>query len=158
MKAGANEDRARLSIDDNERSEWCNDGRLATGWITYTFDKPSTVDELCMKLTGWRMRSYPIEVYADSTLVWSGQTDKSLGYVHIRLRPVEAKQMTIRLKGQVKEKEGFGQITELAAPVDSDLDLYKTPNAEETGNELRIVEAEFLQHLMPLDTDDRVKK
>ena len=158
VKTGANEDRARLSIDDNERSEWCNDGRLATGWITYTFDKPSTVDELCMKLTGWRMRSYPIEVYADSTLVWSGQTDKSLGYVHIRLRPVEAKQMTIRLKGQVKEKEGFGQITELAAPVDSDLDLYKTPNAEETGNELRIVEAEFLQHLMPLDTDDRVKK
>ena len=66
--------------------------------------------------------------------------------------------MTIRLKGQVKEKEGFRQITELAAPVDSDLDLYKTPNAEETGNELRIVEAEFLQHLMPLDTDDRVKK
>lgn len=156
--AGTNQDKAALSIDDNERSEWNNNGQLADGWITYTFNQPSIAHEACLKLTGWRMRSYPLEIYADSTLVWSGLTEKSLGYVHLRLKPVLARQITIRLKGQVKEQEGFSQITELTIPSDGELDLYKTPNAEKNNNELRIVEAEFLHHLCPLDPDDRPNK
>ena len=139
-------------------SEWNNNGQLADGWITYTFNQPSIAHEACLKLTGWRMRSYPLEIYADSTLVWSGLTEKSLGYVHLRLKPVLARQITIRLKGQVKEQEGFSQITELTIPSDGELDLYKTPNAEKSNNELRIVEAEFLHHLCPLDPDDRPNK
>ncbi len=35
--AGANQDEAIKSFDDNELSEWKNDGRLNSAWITYSF-------------------------------------------------------------------------------------------------------------------------
>ncbi len=54
--AGANQDGSDKSFDDNELSEWKNDGRLNSAWITYSLNvRP--VDEICMKLTGWRLRS-----------------------------------------------------------------------------------------------------
>ena len=52
------------SFDDNELSEWKNDGRLNSAWITYRFwNVRPRVDEICMKLTGWRLRSYPFWKY-----------------------------------------------------------------------------------------------
>lgn len=152
-ETGANKETATNSFDDNERSEWTNDGRLSTAWITYTLEKPSIVDEVCMKLTGWRMRRYPIEIYADTVRVWEGDTPISLGYVHLPLRPVEASTITIRLKGSAKKDDAFSSITELAAPVDGELDLYKSPDADKKKNELRIVEVDFLRWLVP-HTDD----
>ena len=41
-----------------------------------------------MKLTGWRLRSYPLEIYAGDELIWSGETEKSLGYIHLNVKPV----------------------------------------------------------------------
>lgn len=70
-----------------------------------------------MKLTGWRMRSYPLEIYAGDELIWRGETEKSLGYVHLKVKPVPASEITIRLKGSSKEDDAFGQIVEVAAPV-----------------------------------------
>ena len=150
VHAGSNPEQAAACIDDNERTGWAGDGRLSTAWITFRLDTAAVADEACLKLAGWRNRSYPLEIYADSTLVWSGDTPKSLGYVHLRLRPVEASSLTIRLQGSIEEKEAFGQITEL-----------DSANAEPNGksmpgqrHELRIIEAEFLRHLVPLDEDD----
>lgn len=76
--AGANNESTVNSFDDNELSEWRNDGKAATAWITYKLERAARVDEVCMKLTGWRMRSYPLEIYAGKELIWSGDTDKSL--------------------------------------------------------------------------------
>ena len=45
------------------------------------------IDDICIKLTGWRMRSYPLEVFANNELIWSGNTEKSLGYVHLPVNP-----------------------------------------------------------------------
>lgn len=149
VEAGCNNGQAGRSCDDNELSEWTNNGILSKGWITYTFQQPAVVDEVCMKLTGWRMRSYPLEIYADSVLVWSGNTPKSLGYVHLPLKPVKSSRLCIKLKGAVQEKEEFGQIVELAAPVAGELDLYKSKKGKDTGNELRIVEIDLLHHLVP---------
>ena len=59
--AGANQDEVIKSFDDNELSEWKNDGRLNSAWITYSLERAARVDEICMKLTGWRLRSYPLE-------------------------------------------------------------------------------------------------
>ncbi len=154
VKAGANQEKAGYGHDDNERSEWTNDGRLSTAWITYTLKKPEVVDEVCMKLTGWRKRRYPIEIFADSTLVWEGETPISLGYVHLPLRPVQASTITIRLKGSAKSDDAFSGITELVAPVEGELDLYKSQDAD-SKNELRIVEVEFLKWLAP-HADDGV--
>lgn len=146
-KAGANSQEAALSFDDNELSEWKNDGRLSTAWITYTLARMAQIDDVCIKLTGWRMRSYPIEIYADDELVWSGETERSLGYVHIPVKPRMARQVTIRLKGAAEEQDAFGQITEVAAPAAGELDLFKAPGGSEVKNELRIVEVEFKEKM-----------
>ncbi|MDE6418201.1 MAG: DUF4982 domain-containing protein, partial [Duncaniella sp.] len=50
--AGHNADKAELSYDDNELSEWRNDGRRVTAWITYRLARPALVDDICIKLAG----------------------------------------------------------------------------------------------------------
>ena len=145
--AGANQDEAIKSFDDNELSEWKNDGRLNSAWITYSLERAARVDEICMKLTGWRLRSYPLEIYAGDELIWSGDTEKSLGYIHLNVKPVLTNEITIRLKGASKEGDGFGQIVEVAAPAAGELDLFKAKNGDKTNHELRIVEIEFKENL-----------
>lgn len=127
IMAGCNNLDARKSIDDSEDTEWKNDGRASTAWITYNFERPSRIDEVVLKLAGWRDQHYPLEIYADDLLVWKGITDVSHGYVHLPLAPVDdisgrticpaCSKMTIRLKGA----------------------------SEETKHELRIIEADFLE-------------
>lgn len=145
--AGANSEQTANSYDDNELSEWRNDGKASTAWITYRLERAARIDEVCVKLTGWRMRSYPLEIYAGNELIWSGDTEKSLGYVHLSVKPVLAQEITIRLKGSSKEEDAFGQIVEVAAPVANEMDLFKAKNGDKTNHELRIVEIEFKENL-----------
>ena len=84
--AGCNQETAHYSIDDSEDTEWKNDGSAATAWIRYELEEPARVDEVVLKLTGWRKREYPLQIFADSTLVWEGKTPVSLGYVHLPLQ------------------------------------------------------------------------
>lgn len=146
-EAGINTEEACKSCDDNELSEWKNDGKASTAWIKFHLERVARVDEVCMKLTGWRMRSYPLEIYAGDELIWSGETEKSLGYVHLKVKPVPASEITIRLKGSSKEDDAFGQIVEVAAPVANELDLFKAKDGDKTNHELRIVEVEFKESL-----------
>ncbi len=146
--AGANADMTANSYDDNELSEWRNDGRLSTGWITYRLERRAAIDDICVKLTGWRQRSYPLEVYAGDTLVWSGNTDRSLGYVHLNIEhPVLSDTYTLRLKGAADDSDAFGQIVEVVEPKAGELDLFKAEGGDKANNELRIVEIEFLETL-----------
>ncbi|MDO4163578.1 MAG: DUF4982 domain-containing protein [Bacteroides sp.] len=141
--AGSNTEKVFSSYDDNELSEWVSDGKLSTAWITYTLKENTAVDEICIKLTGWRSRGYPLEVYAGDTKVWEGETEKSLGYVHLNIdHPVAADQITIRLKGSTTESDAFGQITEVAGGAANELDRQSKGK-----NDLRIVEVEFLKKL-----------
>ena len=143
-KAGYDSDYAVNSFDDNELSEWKNDGHLSTAWITYRLEKKSIVDDICLKLTGWRVRSYPLEVYAGKTLIWSGETERSLGYIHLKpTKRVKTDEITIRLKGAGKDKDAFGGIVEVAQPAAGELDLFKAKNGGDTNSELRIVEIEL---------------
>jgi len=145
-KAGYDSDHAANSFDDNELSEWKNDGRLSTAWITYRLASRTVVDDICLKLTGWRLRSYPLEIYAGKKLIWSGDTERSLGYIHLKpTSRVKTNEMTIRLKGAGKDQDAFGGIVEVAEPAAGELDLFKAKNGADTNSELRIVEIEFLQ-------------
>lgn len=147
--AGSNSEMSKYSYDDNELSEWKNDGRLSTAWITYELSEATSIDEISLKLTGWRQRSYPLEVLADDTLIWKGTTEKSLGYVSLMIeKPIKAKRYTIRQTGSTVDKDAFGQIVELAAPVSNELDLYKAKDGAKVKGELRIVEIDFLRHLV----------
>ena len=168
-KAGYDSDNASRCFDDNELSEWKNDGRLSTAWITYKLERKAVVDDICMKLTGWRLRSYPLDIYAGKTLIWSGETERSLGYIHLTpTKRVKTDEITIRLRGAGKDKDAFGGITELAEqqvqngvnsssaesrrgknevqvaqPTAGELDLFKAKNGGDTKSELRIVEIDF---------------
>ena len=147
-KAGYESDNASRSFDDNELSEWKNDGRLSTAWIKYRLEKKTVIDDICLKLTGWRLRSYPLEIYAGKTLIWSGDTERSLGYIHLKpTTQVKTNEITIRLKGAGKDKDAFGGIVEVAEPAAGELDLFKAKNGGETKSELRIVEIEFLENI-----------
>ena len=146
-KAGYDSEHANRSFDDNELSEWKNDGRLSTAWITYKLAEKAVVDDICLKLTGWRLRSYPLEIYAGQQLIWSGETERSLGYIHLTpTKHVKTNEITIRLKGAGKDNDAFGGIVEVAQPAAGELDLFKAPNGGDTNSELRIVEIEFLQN------------
>ena len=102
--------------------------------------------DICIKLTGWRQRSYPLEVFAGEELVWSGNTDRSLGYVHLLIdKPVRSDLITIRLKGSTNDADAFGQITEVAEVQAGELDLLKSKGGKKVNSELRIVEVEFLE-------------
>ena len=145
-KAGYDSEHTSRSFDDNELSEWKNDGRLSTAWITYRLKKKAAIDDICLKLTGWRLRSYPLEIYAGKKLIWSGETERSLGYIHLTpSKRVKTDEITIRLKGAGKDEDAFGGIVEVAEPAAGELDLFKAKNGGDTKNELRIVEIEFIE-------------
>jgi len=141
--AGVNADKAALTYDDNEITEWTNDGKISTGWITYQFSKPSLVSEVSLKLTGWRTRSYPIEILVDKTIVWKGETTQSLGYVTIPVTPTKGKSLTIRLTGSGTEKDAFQNMIEVNG--NKELDGFKDSKTTNTKGQLRIVEAEIYE-------------
>ncbi len=141
--AESNPESVRNSFDDNEVSEWTNDGKLSTGWIRYELERDALISEIELKLTGWRMRSYPIEIYVDEQKVYEGKTEKSLGYVAIPIEPTMGRFVEIRLIGQSSDQDAFGEIVEITGT--KELDLYRDPNAEDAKGQLRIVEIDIYE-------------
>lgn len=142
VTAGCNQEAARQSIDDNETTEWQSKGALSNAWIRYDFAQPTMVDEVSLKLKDWRSKRYPIEVLADDgeTILWSGETPTSLGYVHLPLaceKPTGS--ILIRLRGATQDNEAFGQITEL--------DAANNEKHEKSTQQLRVVECDFMQKI-----------
>ena len=92
------------------------------------------------------MRSYPLEIYAGKQLIWSGDTERSLGYIHLKPnKAVKTNEISIRMRGAGKDKDAFGGIVEVAEPAAGELDLFKAKGGGDTKSELRIVEVEFLE-------------
>lgn len=141
--AGSNQEKVALSYDDNEKSEWTNDGSIQNGWITYELERDAEISEIEMKLTGWRMRSYPLQIFIDDKKVYDGETQKSLGYISIPITPTKGRFVKIQLKGNTKDDDAFGQIIEITG--NKELDLYKDPKAAEAKGQLRIIEVEFYE-------------
>lgn len=143
VKAGSNQDDAQNSIDDNELTEWKSDGERANAWITYQLERKAAISEITLKLTGWRQKCYPLEVYAGKKKVWEGITPATLGYVHISIpQPVAAKDLTIKMVAPVQDSRKFGYVKELAGGVANELDRMKS---EKGKTELRIVEADLME-------------
>ena len=141
--AGSNVADMKNSFDDNELTEWKNDGKKKNAWITYHLERKAVISEIAMKMTGWRQKCYPIEVYEGKRKVWEGITPASLGYVHLKIEnPVPAKDITIRMLAPARNSTKFGQVKELAGGVANELDRLKS---EKGDVELRIVEIDLLE-------------
>ena len=151
IKAGHNENEAVKTIDDNELTEWRNNGRRSTGWLEYSLVRNSELSEICMKLTGWRNRSYSLRVLSDNgTVLWEGLTPKSLGYVTLPLKAgVLTKTVKVELIGAGEQKDAYSAIVEVEKGKDLDLFDKSNPNNGDPKDELRIVEIEF--YVKPVD-------
>jgi beta-galactosidase len=102
--AGANTDSAFASYDDNELSDWVNDGKLNTAWIEYELDRTATVSEITIKLNNFRSRSYPLLITLDGKELFNGSTQTSLGYYTIKCIPQTGKKLKIQLSGNSQNK------------------------------------------------------
>ncbi|GAB2806135.1 DUF4982 domain-containing protein [Ferruginibacter profundus] len=95
--AGAHADSAFASYDDNELSDWVNDGKLNTAWIEYDLERAATVSEITLKLNNFRSRSYPLRITVDGKEVYRDSTPKSLGYCTLSCKPTKGKKVRIEL-------------------------------------------------------------
>lgn len=95
--AGANADSAFASFDDNELSDWVNDGKLATAWIEYELEREATVNEITLKLNNFRSRVYPLLITVDGKEAFNGSTQTTLGYYTIPCKPQRGRKVRIQL-------------------------------------------------------------
>jgi hypothetical protein len=96
--AGVRSDSAFASYDDNERTEWVNDGKLSTAWIEYTLEKSATISEITLKLNNFRSRVYPLLITVDGKEAFNGSTETTLGYYTIKCKPQTGSKVRIQLK------------------------------------------------------------
>lgn len=145
VQVGSNKADAGKAIDDNERTEWKSDGSKENAWATFNLTEKARVDEIAIKLTGWRNKVYPLAIYADHKKVWEGITYATLGYVHIDIpKVVKCSRITIKMLGPSQNSNKFGEVKELAGGATGELDRMITAKGK---TELRIVEVDFLQKI-----------
>jgi len=113
ITAGSNAAEAGLSRDDNERSIWNSDGSQEGAWIEYDLGQAQPVSKLSMRLTGWRVRTYPIRITVDGKVVFDGNAPKSLGYVDFDFPAQMARKVRVELTRPTEDRDGFGNIVEV---------------------------------------------
>ena len=138
--AGSNTATVGLAQDDDEMTHWASDGQLANAWIEWKLDRPQVVDEVVLKLIGWRLRSYPLRITMDGVTVYEGQPAKSLGYVTLPLKAVKGSRLRIALTGPTIDRDAFGKIVEITG-ARAGLDTGAEKVA--VGGGLGIIEAEL---------------
>ena len=131
----------KLSFDTYENTSWESGNKLNEAWITYTLTEDTQIDDICVKMKGFRATTYPIAVYAGDVKVWEGWTPKSLSFIHIPLKNApKSRTYTIRSLGASTTKDAFGAVREL----DSRNDDKITAGGK---NAIKIIEIEFLKNL-----------
>ena len=146
VTAGSNRENAYLSFDRYEKTEWASIANPDSAWICYTLADDAPIDQVCIKMSGFRNTGYPIAVCAHPSdggpevEVWRGTTPKSLGYVRLPLsRTLRARRYTIRLTGQTDLGDAFGTVKELEA---------RNDEKQNRGRKnLKILEVEFLKYI-----------
>lgn len=130
----------QLSYDTFENTSWESGKELDKAWVTYTLAEDTRIDDICVKMKGFRATTYPIAVYADNVKIWEGWTPKALSYIHIPLANApKARTYTIRSLGPSTTKDAFGAVQEL--------DNRNNEKALSGNNALKIIEIEFLKNL-----------
>ena len=131
----------KLSFDTYENTAWESGNKLGEAWITYTLAEDTQIDDICVKMKGFRATTYPIAVYAGDVKVWEGWTPKSLSFIHIPLKNApKSRTYTIKSLGASTTKDAFGAVKELDSRNDDKI-------AVGSKNAIKILEIEFLKNL-----------
>jgi len=138
VETGSGGELAVAACDDDETTKWMSEpGKPA--WIDFELGRQACLSELCLKLPGWRQRSYPLRITLDGQLVFEGETPKSLGYVTLAVKPATGRHLRIELVGSSKDQDAF-KLTEVANQKITDTGADNLPPGV-----LSIVEAEFYE-------------
>ncbi|WP_240500141.1 glycoside hydrolase family 2 protein [Sphingomonas montana] len=138
--AGSRQADAVRSTDDNELTHWVSDGAPGTAWIEYRFAGPVTLSEIDLKLVGWRSRAYPLRITIDGRELWTGQTDRQLGYANVAFPPATGRVLRLTQTAPTQDRDAFGKIVELGTAKQSG---DTGAEAVAPGWRLAIVEADF---------------
>ena len=141
--AGANSDSAYASFDDNELSDWVNDGKLNAAWIEYTLEREALVSEVTVKLNNFRSRVYPLIITVDGKEVFNGNTQTTLGYYTIQCTPHRGKKVRIQLASSTSTTGGNSGVEVNGKKLD---DGVARDDAKAKGT-LSIIEVEFYESL-----------
>ena len=139
--AGANADSVLMSFDDNELSDWVNDGNLSTAWVEYELEKEATVNEISLKLNNFRSRKYPLLITVDGKEAFNGVTPLSLGYFSLKCTPQKGKKVRIQLAGASRDGAG-NQMVEVSG---KKLDDGVARDDSKAKGTLSIIEAEIYE-------------
>lgn len=140
VTAGVNSEKAKASFDDNELTNWSNDGKLSTAWIEYHLANEAVISEVSLKLNGFRSTSYPIRILVDGKEVFNGSTPRSLGYCTLICKPVSGKVVKIQLAGNSLVKTDANIGVEVGGKKLEEGVDHVNPNAKGV---LNIIEAEI---------------
>lgn len=137
-KTNSNQVEAINSYDDNELTQWSY-GKSDDAVIEYELEREATINQVVMKLAGWRSKKYPVRIFVDNKKVFEGSTPLSLGYVTLDVKPTKGKKVKIELIGNAKNSDAMN-LVEITGKVDeaglkSDKNIQKLP----------IVEVEFYE-------------
>lgn len=139
--AGAHADSAFASYDDNELSDWVNDGQLGTAWVEYELEREAAVSEITLKLNNFRGRTYPLLITVDGKEVFNGSTQTSLGYHTIACQPNRGRKVRIQLTGASANKASNAGVEVNGKKLD---DGVARDDANAKGT-LSIIEIEFYE-------------
>lgn len=143
VSAGANTESAKNSYDDNERTAWENDGLLSTAWIEYTLERPASIDEVVLKLNGFRTKIYPLRITVDGKTVFEGKTGHNLGYFTAVCKSVKGSKVRIQLAANLQNSGDF-MGKEMGGKKLGDGVASKSGNENAKGR-LSIIEAEIYE-------------
>lgn len=118
VSVGSNSENARMSFDDNENSNWLSDGKAENAWIKYDLAKSANVNQIVLKLVGWRTRTYPLKISIDDKVVYTGVSARSLGYVTFSFPETTGKTVKIELTGNAENRDALGNIVEITGAAD----------------------------------------
>ena len=141
--AGANADSSFASFDDNELSDWHNDGKISTAWIAYELEREALVSEVEFKLNNFRSRAYPLRITVDGKEVFADTTQRSLGYFTAICKPQKGTKVKIELATFSKDAAGNTMLEVSGKKLDDGV-ARDDKNARGT---LSIIEIEVYEHL-----------
>lgn len=152
--AGANADSAFASFDDNELSDWVNDGQLSTAWIEYELEREARVSEVTLKLNNFRSRVYPLLITVDGKEAFKGNTQPTLGYYTIQCKPQSGKKVRIQLATLTKDQAENKMVEVTGKKLD---DGVARDDAKAKGT-LSVIEAEIYESLPGQNLSTAAKK